>query len=87
MRVLIDEVCVNEGMPERSSNKPRAWNYLAAAIGSEAIGELPLKELNERDPRAVALVKKRGAMGRPARAAKLSPERRREIAQRAARVP
>jgi hypothetical protein len=59
---------------------------LAAAVVGEATGDAPLEEPDTRDPNAVALGKKGGAKGGPARAAKLSPERRREIARQAARA-
>jgi hypothetical protein len=80
-------MCDTDHMPNGSSKKrPRDLNQLAAAIVTEAIGEAPAEEPDDRDPHAVALGKKGGAKGGPARAAKLSPERRREIAQQAARA-
>lgn len=85
--VGVDTMCDTDLMRKRSSTKkPRDLNLLAAAIVSEAIGEVPLEEPDERDPHAVALGRKGGAKGGPARAAKLSPERRRVIAQQAARA-
>jgi hypothetical protein len=84
---LLDGAWHNDHMPNGSSkNKPRDLNMLASAIVSEAIGEAPPEEPDTRDPHAVALGKRGGAKGGPARAAKLSPERRREIAQQAARA-
>ncbi|MGH2532161.1 MAG: hypothetical protein ACRDJW_07605 [Thermomicrobiales bacterium] len=73
-------------MPNRSSkNKPRDLNALAAAIVDEATDEDASEpEDDGKDPNAVALGRKGGAKGGPARAAKLSPERRREIAKQAA---
>jgi hypothetical protein len=72
-------------MPERSSkSKPRDLNLLAAAIVTEAIGEAPPEEPDTRDPHAVALGQRGGKKGGPARAAKLSRERRVEIAKKAA---
>jgi general stress protein YciG len=50
----------------------------------EATGDVPAEEPDDRDPAAVALGRKGGAKGGPARAAALTPERRREIAQKAA---
>jgi len=44
------------------------------------------EEPDDRDPHAVAPGKRGGAKGWPARAAKLAPERRHEIAQQAARA-
>jgi len=70
-------------MPNRSSNG-RGLNQLAASIVAQATGEVPPPADDGKDPAAVALGRKGGAKGGPARAAKLSPERRREIAQKAA---
>ena len=79
-------MCDTGPMPNRSSktNKPRDLNALAAAIVAEATGDAPAEEPDARDPNAVALGRKGGAKGGPARAAALTPERRREIAQKAA---
>jgi hypothetical protein len=72
-------------MPKRSSKTvTRDLNLLAAAIVGEATGEAPPEEPDDRDPAAVALGRKGGAKGGPARARSLSPERRREIAKQAA---
>ena len=73
-------------MPNRSSNKaPRDLNSLAAFVVNEATNEDPRPpEDDGKDPNAVALGRKGGAKGGPARAKSLSPERRREIAQKAA---
>jgi hypothetical protein len=64
-------------MPKRSSNKPRDVNALAKAIVSEATAE-------GKDPAAVSLGRRGGLKGGKARAAKLSPEKRSEIARQAA---
>lgn len=78
-------MCDTEFMPKRSSNKtPRDLNLLAAHIVGAATGDVPLEDPDDRDPNAVALGRKGGAKGGPARAAALSPERRREIAKKAA---
>lgn len=66
------------------NKKPTDLNALAAAIVGEATGETPPGPPDERDRAAVALGRKGGAKGGPARAASLTPERRREIAQKAA---
>lgn len=77
-------------MPTRSSNKkqPRDTNLLAKATVNTAIGEeLDVEDLPEDDgknPAAVALGRLGGLKGGKARAAKLSPERRKEIAKMAA---
>lgn len=69
-------------MPKRSS-KPRDANALAAAIVAEATGETPPDE-DGKNPAAVALGRLGGQKGGKARAEKLSAERRREIAKKAA---
>ena len=67
-------------MPKRSSKRDFAQNALR--VVEEAIGDsLSHKGKN---PAAVALGRKGGMKGGKARAEKLSPERRKEIAQRAA---
>ena len=67
-------------MPERSSKKrPQDVNALAADIVAEATDQKP-----EKDPAAVELGRKGGLKGGKARAKKLSPERRSEIARKAA---
>jgi len=72
-------------MPNRSSKKnPRDLNRLATAIVQEATGEALEEPPSERNPHAVALGRLGGQKGGKARAAKLTAEQRREIAQRAA---
>lgn len=70
-------------MPERSSKKKRPTdaNALAADIVAEATGQ---KTDDGKDPLAVELGRRGGLKGGKARARKLSPERRREIAKKAA---
>jgi hypothetical protein len=72
-------------MPDRSRKRPRDTNLLAAAIVRAATEGEPDEE-DTRDPAAVALGRKGGLVGGKARAAKLSPEQRREIARKAARA-
>ncbi|MCL4370386.1 MAG: hypothetical protein M1380_05710 [Chloroflexi bacterium] len=76
-------------MPKRSSKKrPTDINELARAIVDEATGnmpeEKPTPETPQKNPAAVALGRLGGKKGGPARAAKLTPEERRDIAKRAA---
>ena len=73
-------------MPERSRTKrPRDVNQLAAAIVGEATSEaLPGLVDDGKDPAAVALGRKGGLKGGPARAKKLTPEQRQESARKAA---
>ena len=77
-------------MPKRSSKKkrPRDANQLAKAIVDEATGDAPEEEEAPADdgknPAAVALGRLGGKKGGKARAAKLTKERRSEIAKKAA---
>jgi hypothetical protein len=73
-------------MPKRSS-KPKDVNLLAASIVQAATGTKPAEEVpHEKNPAAVALGKLGGQKGGKARANKLSPKRRKEIAIVAARA-
>ncbi len=76
-------------MPDRSRKKrPTDINALAASIVEDATSEEPEAETPEPDdgknPAAVALGRLGGKKGGPARAKKLSKERRSEIARKAA---
>jgi hypothetical protein len=75
-------------MPKRSSKKQkniRDANVLAAHIVEQATGEpSPRPEDSTKNPAAVALGRLGGLKGGKARAAKLSPEQRKEIAKKAA---
>lgn len=74
-------------MPERSRKRPRDVNELAAQIVDEATSDEPPPDPNEgKDPAAVALGRKGGLKGGPARAKKLTPEERSEAARKAARA-
>ncbi|MGB6874205.1 MAG: hypothetical protein WBE46_08795 [Dehalococcoidia bacterium] len=71
-------------MPKRSSKKKsRDINVLASQIVGEATKEQE-NQLNDKNPAAVALGKLGGLKGGKARAEKLTPERRSEIAKIAA---
>ena len=72
-------------MPDRSRKRPRDPNELAKQIVDEATGEVePLDPDAGKDPAAVALGRKGGLKGGKARAAKMTPEQRREAARHAA---
>jgi len=73
-------------MPERSRKKrPRDLNRLAASVVRAATeGEPDPHE--GKDPAAVELGRRGGLKGGKARAKKLTPEQRREIARNAARA-
>lgn len=72
-------------MPKRpSTNKPpKDLNALAAFIVEQSTNELD-KPFHVKNPHAVALGQLGGSKGGIARAQKLTPEQRREIAQKAA---
>lgn len=72
-------------MPDRSRKRPRDLNQLAKSIVDEATGVGSRTDLEQpKDPAAVELGRKGGLVGGRARAAKLSSERRSEIARLAA---
>ncbi len=71
-------------MPKRSSKKPTDINQLAASIVGEATDTKSTKPPREKNPAAVALGRLGGLKGGPARAAKLSPTKRKHIARKAA---
>ena len=82
-------------MPKRSSKKrddpPEDVNELAAYIvdrvtSEEETRETETEEAKARSEAARILGRLGGKKGGPARAAKLSPKRRREIAQKAAKA-
>ena len=76
-------------MPKRSSKQKniRDTNVLAAHIVGQATGEKPIKpEDSKKNPAAVALGRLGGLKGGKARASKLTPEQRKEIAQKAAQA-
>lgn len=63
------------------SRRPRDLNQLAKSIVDEATGLAPKRE---KDPLAVELGRRGGLKGGKARAASMTPERRAEIARKAA---
>ncbi len=74
-------------MPTRASKRPRDINQLAKMIVDISTGEIEEEEPKperEKNPAAVALGKLGASKGGKARAAKLSPKKRREIAKKAA---
>lgn len=73
-------------MPKRSSKKSRDINVLASQIVNEATEEQEQKNLNGKNPAAVALGRLGGKKGGKARAEKLTPKRRSEIAKKAAQA-
>jgi hypothetical protein len=74
-------------MPDRSRKRPRDPNALGKRIVDEATGSAPPFDPDEgKDPAAVALGRKGGLKGGKARAAKLTPEERSEIARKASQA-
>lgn len=74
-------------MPTRSSKKqPRDLNRLAASIVSEAIGEKEPEPESTKNIHAQELGRLGGMKGGKARAEKLTPEQRKEIARKAAQT-
>ncbi len=75
-------------MPKRSSKQnARDINVLASKIVEEATGEpTPKPGDSTKNPAAGALGRLGGLKGGKARATKLTPEQRKEIAKKAARV-
>jgi hypothetical protein len=76
-------------MPTRASKRPKDANQLAKMIVDMSTGEIPKEEPppeREKNPAAVALGKLGASKGGQARAAKLSPQKRKEIAKKAAQT-
>lgn len=71
----------------KSKKKSRDVNVLASQIVEEATGEpSPEPEDSTKNPAAVAMGRLGGLKGGKARASKLTPEKRKEIAQKAAQA-
>lgn len=72
-------------MAKNTANRPKDTNQLAKSIVDIATGESADEVLTPdgKNADAVALGRKGGKKGGPARAAALSPKRRKEIAQKA----
>lgn len=75
-------------MPDRSKKRPRDPNQLARQIMLESTGQADKfdHEESEKNPHAVALGRLGGLKGGVARAAKLSPKKRSQIAAKAAKA-
>jgi hypothetical protein len=72
-------------MPNRSSKRTRDSQQAAVDVVQEVIAMSERAEAaHEKNPAAVALGRRGGLAGGPARAAALTPSRRRLIAQKAA---
>jgi hypothetical protein len=74
-------------MPDRSRNRPRDVNELAAGIVSDATSVTPVfMDPVEKNPAAVELGRRGGLKGGKARAANLTKEERVEAARKAAQA-
>jgi hypothetical protein len=71
-------------MATTPKKRPRDPIQLAKLIGDIATGQVEDKVEDNRDPAAVALGRKGGLAGGKARAKSLSPEKRSDIARKAA---
>lgn len=76
-------------MPNRSSKRgqgPKDINQIAFLVVQQATGQIPKEEPIDptKNPAAVTLGRLGGLKGGKARAAKLTPEKRKEIAKKAA---
>ena len=76
-------------MPNRSGNRgqgPKDFNQIAFEIVQKATGQMPREEPPDpnKNPAAVTLGRLGGLKGGKARAAKLSPAKRKAIAKKAA---
>jgi len=74
-------------MADKKKKRPYDTNQLAAQIVAEATKEeTPPEPKPEKNPAAVALGRLGGLKGGKARADKLSPEKRKAIAEKAAKA-
>ena len=72
-------------MEQRSSKQgPKDTNEIAFRIAGEAIGDVEPDWKKEKNPHATVLGRAGGKIGGKARALKLTPEERSEIARKAA---
>ena len=69
---------------EKKPKRPRDVNQLAKLISDIATGNAPPEPPSTKNPAAVALGKLGGAKGGAARAAALTPAKRKAIAKKAA---
>ncbi len=76
--------CHIEGMAKKRLKRPRDPVELAKLVGDIATGQVEDVVEDGKDPAAVEFTRRAGKKGGRARAEKLSPERRREIAKKAA---
>jgi hypothetical protein len=84
---MLDRSCYPKGMNKKSIKKSSDINIIASRIVAKATEESKGdKPVREKNPAAVALGRLGGLKGGKARAASLSPKKRKEIAQKAAKT-
>jgi len=81
--VMLERLCYQLRM-ENTPKRPRDINALAASIVAEAVGDMQPEEKPLKNQAAVELGRLGGKKGGKARAEKLTPEQRSEIAKIAA---
>jgi len=81
---MLERLCYRESM--KTKKKSSDINTLAFQIVQEATKEPTEQPTKEKNPAAVALGRLGGLKGGKARAEKLSPTKRREIAKKAAKA-
>lgn len=77
---------MSENNTIKRPKRPRDVNQLAAQIVAEAVGDVELENNDtDKESRASEIARLGGLKGGNARAEKLTPEKRKEIAEKAAR--
>ena len=89
---MLERICYLQNMARRK-NKEHDFSIVAYRVVQEATGQIepePKQEepepIDGKNPHAVALGRLGGLKGSKVRASKLTPEERREIAQKAAQA-
>jgi hypothetical protein len=84
---MLDRSCYDKSMDKKKSIKKSSdINIIASRIVAKATEEpTEDKPIREKNPAAIALGRLGGLKGGKARAASLSPKKRKEIAQKAAK--
>ena len=85
---MLDRTCYALFMAKQSKKKkrPADLNLLATSIVEDATNDQPTVDNSGKNPAAVALGRLGGLKGGKARAKKLTPEQRKEIARKAAKA-
>lgn len=81
---MLERLCYSPPMAIDKKKRPKDLNEFAASIVADATSEDRQEEVPTKNQAAVELGRLGGLKGGKARAEKLSPEQRREIAKKAA---